>query len=109
MQWRSRNSASVWRTGFESRDCECLWTSAWQHIDPTDIPCKPPVNASVPKSQFRGVGRVYSFVNDDTGGIVSTAASYRHLLIADNSAAASPSSRLRFYSLNLEHAQVSAE
>ena len=45
-------------------------------------------------------------VNDDTGAILSTGAKYRSLLVADTMGFASPTARLRFYSLNLEHAQV---
>lgn len=111
LNWRSQNPSSVWRVNFESRDCECLWLSAYQQLSPTIVPCKLPVNITMPKSVFRGVGRVYSFVNDDTGAIISTGAKYRSLMIRDipsSSGITSASSRLRFYSLNLEHAQSEA-
>ena len=42
-----------------------------------------------------------SFVNDDTGAIISTAAKFRSLMIANTSAFATAADRLRFYSLNL--------
>lgn len=108
LDWRSRNPQSLWRTNFESRDCECLWTSGYQRLAPTDIPCKLPVNITAAKSTFRGLGRVHSFVNDDTGAILSTGASYRSLHIADTAAFASADARLRLYSTNLEHAQSEA-
>lgn len=56
--------------------------------------------------QVRGLGRFFNFVNDDTGHILSTGAAYRALLVADTAAFAGPDARTRFYSLNLEHAQV---
>ena len=108
MDWRSRNPESLWRSNFESRDCECLWTSAYQQLTPPALPCSLPVNITVPKSLFRGVGRVHGFVNDDTGGILSTGALYRHLRIADTAGFANATSRLVFYSLNLEHAMSEA-
>ena len=113
LEWRSQSAASVWRANFESRDCECLWLSAYQQRAPTVIPCSLPVNLTVARSVFRGLGRVYGFVNDDTGAIISTGASYRSLLV-DGSAGSSGSAegggggRLAFYSLNLEHAQSEA-
>jgi len=105
LEWRSRNPDSLWRVGFESRPCECLWTTAWQQLAPPPIPCQLPVNLTVPKTRLAGVGHVHAWVTDDTGGILSTAASYRHVQIADTAAFASPSARLHLYSLNLEHAQ----
>ena len=106
LEWRSRHPLSVWRVNFESRDCECLWLGAYATTPAT--PCALPVNATGAKSTFSGLGRVYAFVNDDTGAILSTGAAYRSLLIADTAAFASPLARLRFYSLNLEHAQSEA-
>jgi hypothetical protein len=72
------------------------------------VPCALPTNLTVAKSLFAGLGRVYSFVNDDTGAILSTGAAYRSLLVADTAAFAGDAARLRFYSLNLEHAQSEA-
>jgi hypothetical protein len=66
------------------------------------------VNITTPKSVFRGLGRVYGFVNDDTGAIVATGAKFRSLLIADTSAFGTDAKRLRMYSVNLEHAQTEA-
>ncbi len=106
LEWRSEDPASVWRTAFESRDCECLWLSNYQQLAPPVAPCAPPRNLTIAKSVFRGVGRVYSFVNDDTGAIISTGAAYRSLLV--DGSGGTPTSRLRFYSLNLEHAQAEA-
>jgi hypothetical protein len=106
LDWRSQHPLSIWRTNFESRNCECLWLSAYQQLRPTVVPCSLPINATTPKSVFRGVGRVHSFVNDDTGAIVSTSAKFRSLLIANVSGTATR--RLRLYSLNLEHAQTEA-
>ena len=105
LEWRSRHPLSVWRANFESRDCECLWLGAYA---PPVRPCALPANLTAAKSTFAGLGRVYSFVNDDTGAILSTGAAYRSLLVADTAAFASPQARLRFYSLNLEHAQSEA-
>jgi len=105
LDWRSQHPDSIWRVNFESRNCECLWLATY--LTPA-IPCKLPVNITVAKSVIRGLGRIYAFVNDDTGAIISTGASYRSLLIADTSAFASDSARTRFYSLNLEHAQSEA-
>jgi hypothetical protein len=70
LDWRTQHPLSVWRTNFESRDCECLWLSAYQQLKPTIVPCSLPINITTPKSVFRGLGRVYSFVNDDTGAII---------------------------------------
>lgn len=106
LDWRSGDPDSTWRTAFESRDCECLWLSNYQQLSPTIVPCTPPTNITIAKSVFRGLGRVYSFVNDDTGAIISTGASYRSLLV--DGSAGDAGSRLRFYSLNLEHAQSEA-
>jgi hypothetical protein len=108
LDWRSRNPLSVWRVNFESRDCECLWLSAYQDLSPPVVPCLLPANLTAAKSVFRGLGRVYSFVNDDTGAILSTGATYRSLLVADTAGVGAPDARLRFYSLNLEHAQSEA-
>jgi hypothetical protein len=108
LDWRARHPASLWRVNFESRDCECLWTSAYQQLSPPAVPCKLPANLTSPKSLFRGAGRVHSFVNDDTGVILSTAAGYRSLRVADTAGWATPATPLRFYSLNLEHAQSEA-
>ena len=104
LDWRTQHPKSVWRTNFESRDCECLWLSAYQQLAPTIVPCSMPVNITTPKSVFRGLGRVYSFVNDDTGAIVATSASYRSLMITN--VHGTSTQRLRLYSLNLEHAQT---
>ena len=101
LDWRTQHPLSIWRTNFESRDCECLWLSAYQQLHPTIVPCSLPVNMTTPKSVLRGLGRVYSFVNDDTGAIVSTSAKFRSLLIANTSAFGTASNRLRLYSLNL--------
>jgi hypothetical protein len=108
LDWRSRDAASLWRTNFESRNCECLWTSGYQALAPPPIACQQPTNLSHAKSLFRGLGRVHSFVNDDTGAILSTGAAYRSLRVADTAAFASPAAQTRFYSLNLEHAQSEA-
>ena len=69
------------------------------------MPCTLPVNLTIAKSVFRGLGRVHGFVNDDTGAIISTGAKSRNLLIANTTGFATAGKRLRFYSLNLEHAQ----
>ena len=106
LDWRTQHPLSIWRTNFESRDCECLWLSAYQQLSPTIVPCSLPVNITTPKSVFRGLGRVYSFVNDDTGAIVSTAAKFRSLMIANTSGFATAADRLRFYSLNLVRAHL---
>jgi hypothetical protein len=106
LDWRTQHPLSVWRTNFESRDCECLWLSAYQAINPTIVPCSLPRNITTPKTVFRGLGRVYSFVNDDTGAILSTAAKFRSMLVKD--VAGTDTRRLRLYSLNLEHAQTEA-
>lgn len=108
IDWRTQHPESVWRVNFESRNCECLWLSAYQQLAPTIVPCKLPVNMTIPKSLFRGLGRVYAFVNDDTGAILSTGAKYRDMAVHDTAAFASPAARLRFYSLNLEHCQSEA-
>ena len=102
LDWRSRNASSVWRVNFESRDCECLWLSAYQALSPPIIPCALPANLTAAKSTFRGLGRVYGFVNDDTGSILSTGAAYRSMLVADTAGIGAPDARLSFYSLNLE-------
>ena len=108
LEWLSQDAGSVWRLNFESRDCECLWLSAYQAPQgPFPVPCSMPVNLTLAKSVFSGLGRVYGFVNDDTGAIISTGASYRSLLV-DGSAGTAAGARLRFYSLNLEHAQSEA-
>ena len=108
LDWRSRDAGSLWRTNFESRDCECLWTSGYQQLAPPALPCRLPVNTSHAKSTFRGLGRVLSFVNDDTGAILSTGARYRSLRVADTAGFATAAAGTRFYSLNLEHAQSEA-
>lgn len=72
------------------------------------MPCSLPVNITIAKSVFRGLGRVHGFVNDDTGAIINTGAKYRSLLIANTSGFATTEKRLRFYSVNLEHAQSEA-
>ena len=108
LDWRTQHPSSLWRTNFESRDCECLWLSAYQQLAPTIVPCKLPVNITIPKSVFRGLGRIHGFVNDDTGAIISTGAKFRSLLVANTSRFSSPSRRLRLYSVNLEHAQTEA-
>lgn len=108
IDWRTQNPLSLWRSNFDTRECECLWTSAYQRLTPADIPCSPPLNLTIPKAIFRGLGRVHSFVNDDTGHILSTGAKYRALRIGDTAAFAGPEARTRFYSLNLEHAQSEA-
>ena len=65
LDWRTRHPLSIWRSNFESRNCECLWLSAYQQRSPTVVPCLLPVNITTPKSVFRGLGRVYGFVNDE--------------------------------------------
>ena len=108
MDWRTRHPLSLWRSNFESRDCECLWTTAYQVLSPPPIPCRLPANLTTAKSLFRGAGRVLGFVNDDTGAILSTGATYRSLRVADTAGWATEATKLRFYSLNLEHAQSEA-
>ena len=105
IDWRTHNPLSLWRSNFDTRECECLWTSGYQRRSPPDIPCSLPWNLTIPKAVFRGLGRVHSFVNDDTGHILSTGAKYRAVRIADTSAFATSKARTRFYSLNLEHVQ----
>jgi hypothetical protein len=105
VDWRTHHPLSLWRSNFDTRECECLWTSAYQRHDPTDIPCSLPHNLTIPKAVFRGLGRVHGFVNDDLGNILSTGAKSRAIRIADTAAFAGPEQRTRFYSLNLEHAQ----
>jgi hypothetical protein len=107
MNWQSQQQESIWRLNFESRDCECLWLSAYQLRNPTIVPCSLPRNLTIAKSIFSGLGRIYGFVNDDTGAILSTSASYRSLRI-NGSFGLENGDRLRFYSLNLEHAQSEA-
>jgi hypothetical protein len=108
LEWLAQDPSSVWRANFESRDCECLWLSAYQaKTPPMPVPCSMPKNLTIAKSVFRGLGRIYGFVNDETGSIISTGASYRSLLV-DGSAGSVSGGRLRFYSLNLEHAQSEA-
>lgn len=106
LDWQSQDPHSIWRTNFESRDCECLWLSAYQQLAQTVVPCSLPKNYTIAKSIFRGIGRIYGFVNDDTGAIISTGASYRSLLV--DGSIGTDAARLRFYSLNLEHAQSEA-
>jgi hypothetical protein len=108
LDWRSQNPDSVWAANFEARACECLWLSAWQQLAPTAVPCKLPANITMPKSLVRGLGKFFLFVNDDTGAIISTAASYRSLAVRDTAAFASEAARTRFYGLNLEHCQSEA-
>ena len=108
VDWRSHHPLSLYRSNFDTRECECLWTSAYQRFSPPDIPCSLPVNLTIAKAVFRGVGRIHSFVNDDTGHILSTSSTYRALLIANTSHVASATARTRLYSLNLEHAQSAA-
>jgi hypothetical protein len=109
LDWRTLSAASVWRANFESRDCECLWLSAYQALAPTVVPCELPQNITIPRTVLRGLGRIYGFVNDDTGAIISTGASYRSLLVDGSRGSADPGgARLRLYSLNLEHAQSEA-
>jgi hypothetical protein len=108
LDWASRNPASLWRVGYESRVCECLWTTGWQTLSPPAMPCSLPVNITVPKVVFRGLGRIHAFVEDSTGGILSTSAAYRHMVVRDTAAFASADARTRFYALNLEHAQSEA-
>ncbi|MCJ1297158.1 hypothetical protein MMC34_008727 [Xylographa carneopallida] len=67
LDWRTRHPLSLWRSNFDTRECECLWTSGYQRLAPTDIPCSLPWNLTIPKAVFRGLGRIHSFVNDDTG------------------------------------------
>ena len=106
LDWRSRHPLSLWRTNFESRNCECLWVSSYSTTP--ELPCKLPVNITIAKSVVRGLGRFHSFVNDDTGHILSTGAAYRALRVVDTAGFAGPQARTRFYSLNLEHAQSEA-
>ena len=108
VDWRSQHPLSLWRSNFDTRECECLWTSAYQRYQPPDLPCALPQNLTIAKAVFRGLGRVHGFVNDDLGSILSVGAGYRALRVADTSAFATPTARLRFYSLNLEHAQSEA-
>jgi hypothetical protein len=108
IDWRSQHPLSLYRSNFDTRECECLWTSAYQRLSPPDLPCSLPVNLTIPKAVFRGLGRIHSFVNDDTGHILSTSSTYRAIRIADTSAFATAYARTRFYSLNLEHAQSEA-
>ena len=108
LDWRTHHPLSLWRSNFDTRECECLWTSGYQRLTPPDIPCSPPVNLTIPKALFRGLGRVHQFVNDDTGHILSTGAKYRAFTIRDTTAFAGPQARTRFYGLNLEHAQSEA-
>ena len=105
VDWRTQHPLSLWRSNFDTRECECLWTSGYQRLSPTDIPCSLPLNLTIAKSVFRGLGRVHSFVNDDTGHILSTGSKYRAVLISDTAAFAATTARTRFYSLNLEHVQ----
>lgn len=107
LDWRSRHPGSLWRVNFEFRDCECLWLGAFQGAMP-GVPCSLPSNATTAKSLFRGLGRVHSFVNDDTGVILNTGAPFRSIRVADTAGFAGESARTRFYSLNLEHAQSEA-
>lgn len=108
LDWCSQHPLSLWRVNYEHRSTECLWMSAYQSLSPTIIPCQLPVNLTIPKTMFRGLGRVHSFVNDDTGGILNTGAKYRHVVVANTTGFASDTAKLRFYSLNLEHAQSEA-
>jgi hypothetical protein len=52
LDWQTQHPLSIWRTNFESRDCECLWLSAYQQLSPTVVPCSLPVN-NHPASRFR--------------------------------------------------------
>lgn len=105
LDWGTLNPSSLWLVNYESRPCECLWTTAWQELSPPAIPCSLPVNITVPKTLFHGLGRIHAWVTDDTGGIISTGTSYRHMRIQNIYGIANDTSRLRFYALNLEHAQ----
>ena len=44
LDWRTQHPLSLWRTNFESRNCECLWLSAYQQRTPTIVPCMLPVD-----------------------------------------------------------------
>jgi len=105
LDWATRNPNSLWLVNYESRPCECFWTTAWQKLSPPAIPCSLPVNITIPKTIFRGLGRIHAWVTDDTGGILSTGYTYRHMRVQDIYNIANATARLRFYALNLEHAQ----
>lgn len=103
MDWRAKQG--VWRMNYETRVEECLWLNNYrsQVESPT---CKPSVVLNVAKTQIRGTGRFFNFVNDEDI-LFTDHRNYRHVLVTDvNSSGADD--RVSFYELNLEHAMSQA-
>jgi hypothetical protein len=56
--------------------------------------------------QIHGLGAFYSYASDED--ILYTAHTYRHVLIQGLTGVATPTSRLRFYFMNVEHTNAEA-
>jgi len=111
MLWLSQDSESLWLSNYETRVPECLWWDDYRRFNSTALgygprpACKPPVALNQPKTVVQGAGRFFNFVNDDD--IALTGVKYRHLIVSDADGT-NGGGRLRFYGLNLEHAQGEA-
>lgn len=102
LDWRARGG--LWRNNYETRVCECLWLANYRRR--TRAPaCEGPRPLAVPKTQVRGSGHFYNFVNDEDI-LFTDHRLYRNLLVSNNSEGAAD--RLAFYSLNLEHTMSEA-
>ena len=102
VDWRARGG--LWRANYDSRVCECLWLANYR---PPTTPCTPAVRLSVPKVVIRGTGNFVNFVNDEDI-LMTDHVQYRHVQVIGAGDPHNSSDRVRFYELNLEHAQSQA-
>jgi hypothetical protein len=100
LDWRARGG--LWRSGYETRVCECLFLNNYKSRVSSPA-CAAPTILTVPKTQVRGGGSFLNFVNDED--ILFTDKNYRHVHVTDGGPG---SHRLSFYALNLEHAMSEA-
>eukprot|EP00729_Bicosta_minor_P007761 gene7761-8976_t len=104
----------LWRSNYETRVSECLWLNDY-HSQTTVPPCVQSFNLTVPKTQIKGTGKFYNFVNDEDI-LFTDHKGYRHIVVdgvddgGDDSVSTagreSNKGRVVFYMLNMEHAQA---
>ena len=119
----------VWRSNYETRVSECLWLNDY-HNQSTVPPCVQSFNLTVPKTQIKGTGKFYNFVNDEDI-LFTDHKGYRHIVVDGVGGTSTSTStgtggtgagrtgmvrtgrdeaegRVAFYMLNMEHAQAEA-
>eukprot|EP00035_Acanthoeca_spectabilis_P000766 m.75462 g.75462 ORF g.75462 m.75462 type:complete len:780 (+) comp10418_c0_seq1:29-2368(+) len=101
LDWQG--TAGLWRSNYETRVQECVWLGNYHK---QDGPCRASVPLAMAKTQIRGTGRFYNFVNDEDI-LMTDHTHYRHVLVHDV-AGVDADDRVRFYMLNMEHAMSEA-